>query len=156
MRDTPLRSIYRLYELFMADQYPLLGWETEYFVFSQPEWRLQDIPDPRDPDPLRYAMIASIVEELVEAINWRLRLGLRRNGDHVYREQDIDPLPPFDPEELPAWTKTVPPMNKELLKLSVPADHLDADGNLVLEERGKNAVFARRNIITNTGWLYTI
>lgn len=156
LRDTPLRSLYRLYELFMADQYPLMGWETEYFVFSQPKWRLQDIPDPMDPDPLRYAMIASIVEELGEAINWRLSLGLRRNGEHVYREKDTDPLPLFTPEILPGWTKKVPPMDKELLKSSVPADHLDGEGNLLLEEKGESPIFARRNIITNTGWLYTI
>lgn len=156
MRDTPLRSVYRIYELFMADQYPLMGWETEYFVFSQPKWRLQDIPDPRDPDPLRYAMIASIVEELGEAINWRLGLGLRRNGDHLYREEDTDPLPPFIPEQLPDWTKKVLPMDKGLLKSSVPAGKIDANGNLVLEENGRSPIFARRNIITNTGWFYTI
>ncbi|KAJ5915762.1 hypothetical protein N7454_010903 [Penicillium verhagenii] len=92
MRDTPLRSIYRLYELHLADHYELMGWEIQYF-FKRPHWKLQSIPDPKDPDPLRYAIVASIVEELYDAVNWRLSLGLRRNGKHIYREEDGDPWP---------------------------------------------------------------
>lgn len=155
MRDTPLRSIYRLYELFLADHYELIGWETQYF-FYRCYWKLHDIPDPEDPDPLRYAIVASIVDELCEAVNWRLSLGLRRNREHIYREEDEDPWPPFTPEELPKWTKNVAPIDKNLLRLSVPQKSLDAEGNLVLEVNGKGPNFARRNIITNTGWLYTI
>ncbi|KAJ9213030.1 hypothetical protein DTO166G4_5360 [Paecilomyces variotii] len=155
MRDTPLRSIYRLYELHLADRYDLMGYEMEYF-FARPDWKLQDIPDPRDSNPLRYAVIACIVEELQQAINWRLSLGLRRNGEHVYRDQNDDPLPPFLPEDLPGWTKNVAPIDKELLRQSVPPDKLDTDGNLVLEAGGQSRIFAQRNIITNTGWLYTI
>ncbi|KAJ5366025.1 hypothetical protein N7517_008911 [Penicillium concentricum] len=96
VRDTPLRSIYRLYELHLADRYELMGYETEYFF--RPDWKLGDIPDPKDEDPLRYPMIASIMEELHEAVNWRLSLGLRRNQEHVFREEDGDPWPPFTPE----------------------------------------------------------
>jgi hypothetical protein len=33
MRDTPLRSIYRIYELHLADRYELMGYETEYFFY---------------------------------------------------------------------------------------------------------------------------
>ncbi|GAQ10371.1 hypothetical protein ALT_7692 [Aspergillus lentulus] len=130
MRDTPLRSIYRLYELHLADHYELLGWETEYFFYRR-DWKLRDIPDPGDPDPLR-------------------------NREHVYREEDGDPWPPFTPEELPGWTKKVAPADKDLLRLSVPPESLDAEGNLVLEANGKSPNFARRNIITNSGWFYTI
>ncbi|KAJ5782911.1 hypothetical protein N7457_004685 [Penicillium paradoxum] len=155
MRDTPLRSVYRLYEIHLADHYALMGWETEYFFF-QPGWTLKDIPDPKDPDPLRYAIIASIVEELHAAVNWRLGLGLRRNREHVYREEDGDPWPPFTPEELPSWAKAVAPIDKDLLGRSVPPESLDGEGNLVLEANGKALNFARRNILTNTGWFYTI
>ncbi|KAJ5928467.1 hypothetical protein N7466_007423 [Penicillium verhagenii] len=119
-------------------------------------WDIKDIPDPKDPDPLRYAMIASIVEELHEAMNWRLSLGLRRNKEHVYRETNDASWPPFSPQELPKWTAKVPPMDKDLLRQSVPPESLDAEGNLVLEKGGKGPNFLKRNIITNTGWLYTI
>lgn len=155
MRDTPLRSVYRLYELHLADRYALIGWEMEYF-FSRPDWKVADISDPKDADPLRYAIVASIVEEIQEAVNWRLSLGLRRNGEHVYRERNDDPWPPFTPEGLPGWTKMVPPIDKDLLRASVPPESLDAEDNLVLEKNGTAPNFARRNIITNTGWLYTI
>ncbi|KAL4877943.1 hypothetical protein BJY04DRAFT_120113 [Aspergillus karnatakaensis] len=155
MRDTPMRSIYRLYELHLADRYEMMGWETEYFFF-RPDWKVGDIPDPKDPDPVRYAVLASIVEELHEAVNWRLSLGLRRNYKHVYRDHKDDPWPPFTPEELPEWTKHVPPIDKDVLRNSVPAESLDSDGNLVLETNGTGPNFARRNIVTNTGWLYTI
>ncbi|KAK4868540.1 hypothetical protein LT330_006742 [Penicillium expansum] len=154
-RDTPLRSIYRLYELHLADRYELMGYETEYFFFRS-DWKLGEIPDPKDENPLRYAMIASIMEELHEAVNWRLGLGLRRNREHVFREEDGDPWPPFTPEKLPDWTKNVAPIDESLLRLSVPVEMVDAEGNLVLEKNGKGRNFARRNIITNTGWLYTI
>lgn len=155
MRDTAIRSVYRLYELYVTDHYALMGWETEYF-FYQPKWKLRDIPDPKDSDTLRYAIVASIIEELRESMNWRLGLGLRRTGEHVYRETDDAPWPPFTPEELPPWTENVPAIDKNLLKKSVPSSLLDTDGNLVLEKDGKSPNFAKRNIITNTGWLYTI
>ncbi|KAL4783850.1 hypothetical protein BJX76DRAFT_243341 [Aspergillus varians] len=155
MRDTPLRSIYRLYELHLADHYELMGWETEYF-FYRPDWKLRDIPDPRDPNPLRYAILASIVEELHEAVNWRLSLGMRRDHQHLHRDDDSDRLPVFASEELPEWTKGVAPIDRDLLRLSVPPEVLDTEGNLVLEKNGKGHNFARRNIITNTGWFYTI
>lgn len=63
----------------------------------------------------------------------------------MHREEDGDPWPPFTPEELPYWTKSVAPIDKDLLRLSVPAESLDAEGNLVLEANGKSPNFARRS-----------
>jgi hypothetical protein len=80
----------------------------------------------------------------------------RDRARHVYRERHDDPLPPFTAEELPDWTSNVGPLAKDVLKLSMPPGSLDADGNLVLEEHGKGPNFARRNIVTNTGWFYTL
>lgn len=85
-----------------------------------------------------------------------MSLGLRRNGEKVLREDEGDPWPPFTPEELPNWTAKVAPIDKGQLKQTVPPSSLDADGILVLEERGKSLNFRKRNIITNSGWLYTI
>lgn len=56
MRDTPVRSIYRLYELHLSDNYELIGWETEYSFYRR-DWKLRDVLDPEDPDPLRYAVV---------------------------------------------------------------------------------------------------
>lgn len=82
IRDTPLRSIYRLYKLPLADCYELHGWETEYFFF-RPDWTLQDIPEPQDSDPLRYTVIASIVEELYKAINWSIFRDHNQSHKHL-------------------------------------------------------------------------
>lgn len=155
-RDTPLRSLYRLYEAIMSGEYVAMGPETEYFWFqSRKQWALHLIPDPQDPDPVRYAVLACLVEELVCAFNWRLSLGMRRNRAHVYRERDADPYPPFTPERLPEWTKNVPAI-KEWMVADLPPTMLDSQKRLVLEKGGLNKVFAGRNIITNVGWLYTI
>lgn len=67
-RDTPLRSLYRMYEAMMSDVYVVIGTETEYFWYQR-RWSLDSIPDPRDPDPIRYAVLACLVEELVVAFN---------------------------------------------------------------------------------------
>ncbi|KAI9733950.1 MAG: hypothetical protein M1834_002606 [Cirrosporium novae-zelandiae] len=155
-RDTPLRSLYRLYEIMASGHYVLMGAETEYFWYqSRKQWELHSIEDPKDPDPVRYAILACLVEELTVAFNWRLSLGMRRNGKHFYRENDEDPYPPFVSEQVPSWTKYVPPIDPKFL-LGFPPALVDTKGRLVLEEGGLNKIFANRNIITNVGWLYTI
>ena len=66
----------------------------------EPKWCLSNIPDPCNTDPLRYAMLASIVEGLVAAFNWRLSNGQRKDGKHVRRLIE-NPFPSFDPEDVP-------------------------------------------------------
>lgn len=79
-RDTPQQSFYRMYETFCAEQGNLLGYETEYFwKHHDPSWALSLLPDPRDDDdPERYAVMAWLAEDVEDAFNWRLELGLRR------------------------------------------------------------------------------
>lgn len=171
-RDTPLRSLYRLYECMASGDYIPMGTETEYFWYQGgsssggnsgsrswcgggDRWLLSRIPDPCDPDPVRYAILACLAEELVKAFNWRLSLGMRRDGRHLYRERDEDPYPPYDPETVAPWTSSVPPIDPRWT-VDLPADVVDAQGRLVLEEGGVNETFAKRNIVTNVGWLYTI
>lgn len=155
-RDTALRSIYRLYEIFMTGEYALLRLETEYLWHTPPkQWALASIPDPRDPDPVRYALLACIVEELVAAFNWRLSLGLRRLGEPVQRKHGSDPYPPFVPELPPSWTQNVAAIEPSMLR-DLPPAMVDQDGRLVLEKKGCSDEFAKRNVITNVGWLYTI
>jgi hypothetical protein len=154
-RDTPTRSLYRMYEIFMTGEYALLGLETEYFWHqSRRKWELGRLPDPHDPDPVRYAILACVAEELVAAFNWRLGLGMRRKGPAVEREREGDPYPPFVPEILPSWAQNVPAIEPESLH-NLPTNMVQ-NGSLVLEGNGSSKVFARRNIITNVGWLYTV
>ena len=153
-RDTPLRSLYRMYEAMLSGVYVALGAETEYFWYQR-TWSLQSIADPRDPDPIRYAVLACLVDELVAAFNWRLSLGLRRNRKHIIRETDSDPYPPYAPITAPLWTKSVPPLSFKELR-GLPREYVGEDDKLLLEIGGSNKTFASRNIITNVGWLYTI
>ncbi|EXJ82595.1 hypothetical protein A1O3_06408 [Capronia epimyces CBS 606.96] len=142
LRDTSLCALYRLYEDLCSNDLIMMGYECEYFFFhKEPSWRLSPIPDPKDSDPVRYAVLASLVEALVDAFNWRLKLGLRRDKSIDESEQrDIN----FQPEEPPAWTAAVQPL-KETLDLNKFADR----GN-------PHKSFLKRNIHAPMGYLYTV
>lgn len=152
MRDTPLRTIYRLYEIMMTREFVLLRLECEYMWHqASKKWSLASIPDPQDTNPVRYAMLASIVEELVKAFNWRLSNGQRRDKKHVVRTT-ANPHPPYVPEVAPAWTASVPPIRAEDL-CDMPSE-LVVNGQLILEDAGtKN--FLKRNFDLPTRYLYT-
>ncbi|KAE8418688.1 hypothetical protein BDV36DRAFT_294914 [Aspergillus pseudocaelatus] len=63
------------------------------------------MPDPSGSDPIRYAILVSIAEELVEAFNWRLGLEIWRDvTKNSYCEKLDEELPPFEPEVAPCWT----------------------------------------------------
>ncbi|KAF8149175.1 hypothetical protein B0H34DRAFT_679469 [Crassisporium funariophilum] len=74
-------------------------------------WRnLKYIPDPKDPNPLRYAMLAATVESMAECYSYKISLGLRRGAGVLSRAQDranfMDPNKPF--EDPPSWSSDVP------------------------------------------------
>ncbi|CZT10978.1 uncharacterized protein RAG0_15288 [Rhynchosporium agropyri] len=152
IRDTPLHAIYRLYEIYMTREFVLLRLECEY-MWRQlgPKWSLYSIPDPCDPDPVRYAMLASIVEELVRAFNFRLQHGQRRNGRNV-RRSIANPWPEYEPEVTPTWTAHVRPIESDDLR-ELPPDMVQ-DGKLVLADGGCEN-FNRRNFDAPTRYLYT-
>ena len=85
-RDTPLRSLYRIYEALVAREHYAVGPEVEYFWYqARRPWELHRMPDPCDRDPIWYAILACIAEELAKAFNWRLSLGMRREKNkHIY------------------------------------------------------------------------
>ena len=144
-RDTPQRSFCRMYENFSAEQGVLLGYETEYFFkHRDPAWALHLLPDPCDDDPERYAVIASLLEDLVDAFNWRLELGLRRGAPMVDRADD-GTRAPFVAERCPEWVHKVPPLKKRLV-LHDPIVLIDT-----VEDPYRN-----RNIVAGTGYLTTV
>lgn len=77
-RDTPLRCLYRLYDAVCAMSRNELMEELQYYFEYQPKWKLRDIPNPEDPDPRRQAILASLVETLVQSFNYKIFMGLRR------------------------------------------------------------------------------
>ncbi|KAK2813833.1 hypothetical protein FQN50_000234 [Emmonsiellopsis sp. PD_5] len=131
-----------------------MGTETEYFWY-QSSWSLQRIPDPEETDPIRYVVLASLVEELVTAFNWRLGLGMRQDRRHVYRERNADPYPPYEAVRGPEWTGDVAPIERERLE-GLSGGFVRDGCRLVLEEKGVSETFGKRNVVTNVGWLYTI
>lgn len=111
MHDTPLRSLYRLYEC-TCNRVPNEIMEEGVYFFH---YQLKDIPEPRVPDPLRYAILASLA--LVEAFNFKIKLGLRRGVTHdkpllipMFREEAD---PPY--EEPPARCTTVQPSEEMMV-----------------------------------------
>ncbi|KAJ5689966.1 hypothetical protein N7462_004358 [Penicillium macrosclerotiorum] len=156
-RDTPLRSLYRIYEAMAAREFYAIGAEVEYFWYqSRGSWAAHHIPDPHDRDPVRYAILACIAEELARSFNWRMRIGMRRDkSKHIFRKTFDDPLPPFTPETPPGWTRKVPAIDIQLIS-DLPPELLDGSGRLVLEPGGENPIFAERNIVTDTGHFYTV
>ncbi|OGM47867.1 hypothetical protein ABOM_003314 [Aspergillus bombycis] len=112
-RDTPLRSLYRLFEDLCASEFIMLGYECRYFFFhSEPHWELACISDPRDEYPIRYAILASMVEVLVDAFNARLELGIRRDNTTDPSEQQGSN---FAREEAPSWPSKIATLEKALV-----------------------------------------
>lgn len=62
------------------------------------------MPDPSDDDPVRYAILASLVEALVDAFNWKMQLGIRR-GEDAALDKSVNRATDFSKEEPPSWTR---------------------------------------------------
>ncbi|KAJ7666680.1 hypothetical protein DFH06DRAFT_1184461 [Mycena polygramma] len=119
LRDTPLRVLYRLYECTVDYNANEMMMDSQYMFHEQAHWRLADIPDPRDPDPIRYAILASLAEDLVDSFNYKITMGLRRgitlDKPWLIGEFKKDPHPPL--ESAPSWTSAVGPLS-QFLQLS--------------------------------------
>lgn len=145
MRDTPLRSLYRLIEDVCACDFIMMGYECTYFFFhNESRWLLSNVPDPEDNDPVRYAMLASMVEALVDAFNWRLQLGIRR--DNTLDRSDKRATN-FKREVAPSWTAKVGRVKDKLV-----FNHEGWKESDMTEERN----FWKRNIKVPNGYLYTV
>lgn len=144
-RDTPLRSLYRLFEDLCACDFVMMGYECTYFFFHpEPRWALACIPDPRDNDPIRYAILASMVETLVDAFNWRLELGIRRNNIIDISEQRSSN---FVREEAPSWTLKAGTLEEPLVFQEAGSEIY----GMTMEQ-----YFLKRNIKVPNGYLYTV
>lgn len=147
-RDTMQRSFYRLYETMCAFDEPLIGYETEYFWKRQPGWNPRDLRDPREDgchETEQYAVLASLAEALVYSFNWRLGLGLRRDGRHV---DIIDGESPAEyvPYTSPPWAIAAPALETRLIL------HDYGDSTVT----GSSEFFEKRNIQASAAALRTI
>ena len=115
-----------------------------YYFWMQSAWRLKDIPDPQDPNPLRYAILASLVESMVQAYNWKISIGARRGlrsqpraVDEAHRREVNKPY-----EEPPEWAVRAPGVEEWVSFL--------ADGSMV---NCYGVAFEKRRICANASQL---
>lgn len=146
MRDTPLCSLYRLYELIVARDTIHLVEETTYFFYRYgSRWSIRNIPDPKDPDPVRYAILAALVETMVEAFNWRIHMGIVRKGRRV----ETRPLPSgvLDTREVaPDWVAQVPPVAESFVLVT------KAEAELL----NVSQAFKKRNLVSDAAGFFFI
>ncbi|KAJ6525061.1 hypothetical protein DFH09DRAFT_1372025 [Mycena vulgaris] len=115
LRDTPLRTLYRLYESAAEYTTNEMMMDSHYWFHEQAYWRLVDIPDPPDPDPTRYAILAALAEDIAP-FDYKITMGLRRgitfDRPWLIEAFKKDPDPPF--ESTPLWTSNVGPLTQHL------------------------------------------
>ncbi|KAJ7254750.1 hypothetical protein C8J57DRAFT_610534 [Mycena rebaudengoi] len=149
-RDTQMRALYRLYDAICMQDEVEMKHEALY-IWCQHSWQLNAWPDPRDPDPGRYTMLADTFEELVGAFNWRLERGFYRDMDKELRMTGrarcaCVPLPLESPS-------AVPPARRKLVLLSDSARGILGTKAETIWDSPVTA-FDRRNIRVMTGALF--
>jgi len=115
--ETPLASIYRMYEYIVLDYNAGLRTEIEWF-FNHPSWAVTSIPDPKDPDPARYAILAVIPHFMVAAFNRLIERGLPRGSPAIIsgdEEEEELKSKPVMLESLPSWVANVPKLPETLI-----------------------------------------
>ncbi|WEW61203.1 hypothetical protein PRK78_006693 [Emydomyces testavorans] len=116
-KDNSLYSLYRLYEYIVLDENTELRNEIEYF-WRNHAWAVCDIPDPKDKDPARYAVLSCIPHLLVLAFNNNIELGLPRDAPAIMTHEQVEECRRREKrwERAPDWVAKVPPL-KETLKI---------------------------------------
>lgn len=139
-KETPLACLYRMYEATVLDDNIYLRNEIEYF-FNHAKWKVCDIQDPKDPDPIRYAILAVLPEFLVIAFNRLIEKGLPREAPSIISNDTWDDLAaqPNVLETVPDWAQAVPPL-KEMFIILDEKGHTPAD-------KIRSKQFLEKNII---------
>ena len=110
--DTPLFTLYRIYEFLLVDHVVGYRNQIEYF-WRQRSWAIKEIPDPNDSDVERYVFLACVAEILVTAFNYNIEHGIARDAPAIMTLEEAEAIR-NRPEEkkmyesAPSWTQTVP------------------------------------------------
>ncbi|KAF3941165.1 hypothetical protein ABW19_dt0205931 [Dactylella cylindrospora] len=122
----PLYSLYRLYSFLVLDWPEEIKFEVSHF-WNNHRWQLSKIPDPKDKDPERYAILAGIVHILVLVFNYWIEIGPPRYYVSGYHNLDALITKPKVYETAPRWSERVPSLDKTL---RLPS----RDGTMVSDE----------------------
>ncbi|KZT00542.1 uncharacterized protein LAESUDRAFT_536937 [Laetiporus sulphureus 93-53] len=148
--DTPLASFYRIYEFFVLEWTTAIRNELEYFCGTHPDWSISALPDPADPDPVRYATLAVLTRLMCDAFNRRIELGLPRNAPAIILDFEELQARPKVYERPPAWAERVPPLAERVFIR-------DAQGNAPVEgESDISEEFETMNIIVRMPHIHFI
>ncbi|KAM0282712.1 hypothetical protein ACHAQH_002910 [Verticillium albo-atrum] len=120
-----------MYEYLVLGSVSGLRTEVELF-FNQSSWAVADIPDPRDPDPQRQAILAVLPFYLTVAFNRLIERGLARGSPTIITPAMEEELrkKPIVLEREPVWVASVPKLQKSLV---------------IPDESGKDPMEARRS-----------
>lgn len=142
--DIAMIILFRIYVALVSGEDLWMRTEVERF-WNHHEWRVSELQDPRDADPVRYAVLATIPYLLVRAFNANIELGLPRNAPPFWTyEQEMEfTSRPKQFESVPEWAINVPALDTQLL---IP----DFQGNLPSGEsdRTTDPDMLRKNILT--------
>lgn len=148
--DTPSASLYRMYEFLIADWTVQLRNELEYFCRERSYWRVCDIPNPSDSDPLRYAVLGVITKLMCISFNRRIDLGLPRDAPAIIEDFEELAARPRVHECPPPWALNVRPLEERVF---IP----DENGAIpVVEDSSTSAEFMEMNIIINAPHIHFI
>lgn len=113
--NRPLFALCRLYEAIVLDRNIDLRNEIEWF-WRKRDWPVKEIPDPKDSDPERYAVLACIPPLINQAYNRLIGLGLPRDAPALMTTQQLEEMKqrPKMFEESPEWVAHVPPLEATL------------------------------------------
>ncbi|QKX54746.1 uncharacterized protein TRUGW13939_01835 [Talaromyces rugulosus] len=139
--NTPTESLYLMYEYIVAGWTVGLRNEIEYF-FNQSSWAVSAIPDPKDPDPERYAILAVLPYYLTRAFNRLIERGIPRDCPAIITSEEMEDELRARPKVLekePSWVEQVPSLEQTLI---IPDDNGE-----VPPERDRSEQFLRKKVI---------
>jgi hypothetical protein len=138
--DNANAAFYRIYQFVITHNVILLRNELEYFCMRA-DWAVENLPDPADPDPTRYAALAAVTELLCDAFNRRVALGLPRDAPPIVEDWAELASRPKIYERRPAWAQRVPPAPNAVRVPDENGAYIEDDDLQVCE------AFKRLNII---------
>jgi hypothetical protein len=144
--DAPLFALYRLYEAFVLDKRFAYRNALENF-WRNPSWKLDELPDPKDSDQLRYAFLAGVTYLMARSFNERIKLGLVRGARPLMSMEEAEeakqvPLEQRPWEKVPNWAEKASSLEDTL---AIPTE----DGEFLKDKEDERADqdFLQKNIL---------